>query len=208
MTWQNHPWENIYKKDGRVLIAPFPGFDEVVRIFRENSCSHILDLGCGSGRHSVHLVREGFSVLGADISLSGLMLANAWAWEEVEILPYVQIDMREALPFATSIFDSVFSTQVIHHARLEEIRRTIEEIHRVMQTNGFAFITVTAQKDEGCTFEEIEPATYVPQSGAEAGLPHHVFTESDLLYEFRTFEVLEISKRSKGKILAIWIKKQ
>lgn len=207
MIWQNHPWENIYARDGHIFHEPFPGFDEVVRIFRENSCEFILDLGCGSGRHAVHLAKAGFSALGADISLTGLKLAYDWAQEEASNLPLVIIDMRVRLPFATSKFDGVFSTQVIHHAKLEEIRRTIEEIQRILQPGGLAFITVAARKDEGGPFEEIEPATYVPQTGSEAGLPHHIFTEENLRYEFRNFEVLEITHRADGKVLAVWVKK-
>jgi hypothetical protein len=71
-----------------------------------------------------------------------------------------------------------------------------------------AFITVSARKDEGCQFEEIEPETYVPLTGSEAGLPHHIFDEEKLRYEFRTFEILEISHRADGKVLAIWAKKR
>ncbi len=204
MIWQKHPWENIYAKDGRVFYAPFPGFEEVVRIFGEDGCERILDIGCGSGRHAIHFHKAGFSVLGVDISLSGLKLAHDWAQEEAADIPLVMMDMRARFPFAASEFDGAFSTQVIHHAKLEEIRRTIEEIQRILRPNGLAFITVTARKDEGGRFEEIEPGTFVPQTGSEAGLPHHVFTEEDLRYEFRTFEVLEITLRAEGKVRAIW----
>jgi SAM-dependent methyltransferase len=208
MSWQNHPWESIYAKDGRILLEPFPGFDEVVRIFCENGCECILDLGCGSGRHSLHLAKAGFSVLGADISMAGLRLAHDWSQEEAANIRLAQIDMRMGLPFATSIFDGVFSTQVIHHARLDQIRTTISEIHRILQPGGSAFISVAGRKDEGGPFEEIEPATYVPQTGSEAGLAHHIFTAEDLRYEFRTFKVIEITQRDDGKVLAIWVKKR
>lgn len=208
MSWQNHPWESIYAKDGRTLPEPLPALDEVVRIFNENGCEFILDLGCGSGRHALHLAKAGFSVLGADISLTGLKLAHDWSQKEATNIPLAQIDMRVGLPFATSVFDGVFSAQVIHHARLDQIRTTISEIHRILQPGGLAFISVAARKDEGGLFEEIEPATFVPQTGSEAGLPHHIFTEKDLQYEFLTFEVIEISQRADGQVLAIWVKKR
>jgi SAM-dependent methyltransferase len=204
MFWQKHPWEEIYAKDGRVFHEPFPGFEEVVRIFKEHGCERIIDLGCGSGRHAVHLHKAGFSVLGADISLTGLKLAHDWAQEETANIPLVNMDMRARFPLAASKFDGAFSTQVIHHARLEEIRRTIEEIRRVLEPSGLAFISVTARKDEGGPFEEIEPGTFVPQTGSEAGLPHHIFTEETLRYEFRNFEILEITLRAEGKVRAIW----
>jgi SAM-dependent methyltransferase len=208
MIWKKHPWENIYAKDGRVFLEPFPGFKDVVRVFRENNCESIIDLGCGSGRHAVYFAKEGFSVLGADISLTGLKLAQDWSQEEATTFPLALIDMRVGIPFAASTFEGVFSTQVIHHAKLEQIRNTINEIERILQPEGIAFITVAARKDEGGPFEEIEPATYIPQTGSEAGLPHHIFDEENLRYEFRKFEVLEITQRADGKVLAIWIKKR
>ncbi|MGD2253971.1 MAG: class I SAM-dependent methyltransferase [Anaerolineales bacterium] len=207
MIWNRHPWELIYAQDGRVFLESFPGFDHVVRMFKENGCQRILDLGCGSGRHAVSLAKQGFSVLGADISLTGLKLAHEWAAQEMAKLQLAQADFRMGLPFASSGFDGVFSTQVIHHAKLGQIRSTIAEIQRILQPSGFAFITVSARKDQGGPFEEIEPSTYVPQTGSEAGLPHHIFTEDDLRHEFRTFDILEISLRADGKVLAVWARK-
>ena len=207
MNRQNHPWENRYAREGHVYPEPFLGFPEVVRIFRENNCQYILDLGCGTGRHAVHLTKAGFSVLGADISLTGLRLAQAWVQEEVINVPLALMDTRRGLPFASAGFDGVFSANVIHHAKLAEVRRTIADVHRVLRRGGFAFITVSGRLTKGGPFEEIEPATLVPQTGPEAGLAHHIFIEQDLRHEFRAFEVLETSYRADGLVLVIWVKK-
>jgi SAM-dependent methyltransferase len=206
MTWKKHPWEAIYATDGRVFEEPFPGFDEVVRIFKQNRCKRILDLGCGSGRHSVHLASEGFSVLGADIAQSGLKLADRWAHEAGLKLPFIQADTRVGLPFAAAAFDGVLSTQVIHHALLAQIQRTIKGIQRILAPGGVAFITVASRKDEGIQFEEVEPGTLIPMTGSEAGLPHHIFDEEELRYEFRTFRILDLTSRADGKVLAIWVR--
>ena len=66
MTSAEHPWEKIYKKDGRIFPEPFPRFHEVVDLFVEHACSDILDLGCGSGRHTVHLALVNFKTFGLD----------------------------------------------------------------------------------------------------------------------------------------------
>ncbi|MCJ7737592.1 MAG: class I SAM-dependent methyltransferase [Anaerolineae bacterium] len=207
MTWQNHPWEKRYAREGYVYPEPFLAFPEVVRIFRENGCEYILDLGCGTGRHAVHMTKAGFSVLGTDISRTALKLALAWAREEAITVPLAHMDTRRGLPFASAGFDGILSTQVIHHAVLAEVRRTIEDLHRVLRPAGFAFITVSGRWGDGEPFEEIEPATYVPQTGREPGLPHHIFSGPGLRYEFRAFEVLETSYRADGKVLTIWAKK-
>jgi len=120
------------------------------------------------------------------------------------------MDTRRGLPFAPATFDGILSTQVIHHAILAEVRRTIEDLYRVLRPEGFAFVTVSGRRGDWCDwgpFEEIEPSTYVPQAGREPGLPHHIFSEPDLRYEFRAFEVLGTSYRADGKVLTIWVKK-
>lgn len=206
MTWKNHPWEIIYATDSRIFQDPFPGFDEVVRTYRENECERILDLGCGNGRHVFRLAQEGFSVFGVDISLSGLKLAQSWALEEGMQFPLALTDMRAGLPFAAGKFDGVLSTQVIHHALLAQIQMTIEEIQRILRPGGLAFISVAARKDGGGPFEKVEPKTYVPTTGSEAGLPHHIFNEEELRREFRTFRILDITTRADGKVLAIWVR--
>jgi SAM-dependent methyltransferase len=204
MNSANHPWETIYARDGRVFDEPFPRFDEVLAIFKEHACERILDLGCGTGRHALRFAEEGFSVVGMDISATGLELTRQWAREEMLGVSLAQADMRTGLPFAASCFDGVFSTQVIHHALLAQIRSTIGDIHRILRPGGRVFISVTATKGERGPFEEIEPGTVVPSTGSEAGLPHHVFTEETLRHEFRAFDIVEITRRAEGKIIALW----
>jgi SAM-dependent methyltransferase len=208
MSWQEHPWEKIYAREGRVFDEPIPGFSHVIDFFRAKGCKRILDVGCGSGRHAVRMAEEGFSAIGVDISSSALHLALGLAAERCLVLPVLQSDVRKCIPFASSTFEGVISTQVIHHAILEEVRRAIEEIHRVMCPGGYAFITVPAMKDNGGPSVQIEPGTYIPQNGWEAGLPHHHFTEEELAAELAVFEILEVTRRAEGKVLASWARKR
>src|SRR3989344_3411857 len=39
----------------------------LTRIFKKNKCKKILDVSCGTGRHSIELAKKGFSVTGLDI---------------------------------------------------------------------------------------------------------------------------------------------
>ena len=203
----NHPWELIFKKDGRVFIEPFPGFEKDAHVFSEHLCHTLLDLGCGNGRHVVALKNLGFDVTGLDISMSGLRLTREWLYEEGKKSNLVQADMRQPLPFKTGSFDGLLSTQVIHHALLAEVRAVIAEIWRVLSKDAIAFVTVAGKLDEDTKFEEIEDGTYVPLDGTEKGLPHHIFTEQELLQEFSAFHILETFQGAEGKVLAAWLEK-
>lgn len=61
----------------------------------------VLDLACGSGRHT-RVLQERWWTVGLDLSLSLLRLARC----EMRDAPYVRADMRE-LPFASGSFDLV-----------------------------------------------------------------------------------------------------
>ncbi len=202
-----HPWEAIYAREGRVFNEPFPRFPEVAQVFEAARCSRILDLGCGSGRHAIEFARRGFSSFGLDISVTGLSLAMEWAAEKGVPAALTRADVRLPLPFCASSFDGLLSTQVIHHAYLAQIRVTIAEIHRILRPGGLAFITVAGSWHEGGPFEEVEPSTYIPCTGSEAGLPHHVFSAGELRSEFSAFQVQEITSRDEGRVLAGWVRK-
>ena len=202
-----HPWEEIYKREGQVFPEPFPRFGEVVEMFGVHGCSAILDLGCGNGRHVVHLARQGFQPLGLDISPTALCLAQAWMHEEGYQASFTLADTRQPLPFCDGSIEGVLSTQVIHHARIEAVRLAIREIWRVLVPGGLAFVTVSGRKDAGLGFEELEPGTFVPLAGPEAGLPHHIFTVKELRSEFRDYQVLDVSVRAEGAVLAILARK-
>jgi SAM-dependent methyltransferase len=201
----NHPWEVIFQRQGRLFTEHLPGFVAATQKFDQHACRRILDLGCGNGRHVLALARQGFQPVGLDISSTGLALTRAWLQEECLPGALVNADARRALPFATESFDGLLSTQVIHHARLAEVRLTIAEIWRVLTRRGIAFVTVAGRLHPGEPYEEIEPGTFVPLSGPEQGLPHHIFSEQGLRSELQAFQIDEISYRAEGRVLAAWL---
>lgn len=207
MNASDHPWELIYRHEGRVFTEPFPGFKAIARKFTRHHCHRILDLGCGNGRHVVALTKKGFNTIGLDISSSGLRLTCEWLEEESLQASLIGADTRQYLPFKADSFDGLLSTQVIHHALLSEVRVAIAEIWRILTNGGIAFITVPGRKDESEAYEEVEPGTYVPLDGTEKGLPHHIFTEDELRSEFGVFQIRQISRLAEGKVLALWLMK-
>jgi len=64
----------------------------------------MLDLGCGSGRHSIHLASKGYSVTGIDLASSSIREARK---RESANLRFIRQDMRK--PFGHQQFDYVFS---------------------------------------------------------------------------------------------------
>jgi 2-polyprenyl-3-methyl-5-hydroxy-6-metoxy-1,4-benzoquinol methylase len=65
----------------------------------------ILDVGCGTGRHSLELARRGYNVTGVDLSPAMLERARAKAAAQGCRISFIQADAR-SLPFAAE-FDTV-----------------------------------------------------------------------------------------------------
>ncbi len=60
-----------------------------------NRATRILDIGCGTGRHSIELARRGYHVVGIDLSESMLAKARAKAKSVGVEVEYRQADARE-----------------------------------------------------------------------------------------------------------------
>jgi SAM-dependent methyltransferase len=201
-------WEAIFRRDGYVFPEPFERFAELVEALRKHGCRTILDVGCGTGRHVVALARCGFHVCGLDYAPTGLRLARKWLAEESLAASLVLSDARRPLPFGAGTFDGLVSTQVIHHAPLATVRETISELRRVLRAGGLLFLTVPARPDEDVLHDEIEPGTYVPRSGTEQGVPHHIFSPHELRSELSGFRLLDLSLRGSVVLAFLGVKEE
>ena len=65
--------------------------DFIEREIGRNKNARILDVGCGTGRHSIELAKRGYTVTGVDLSESQLHRAKTKATEQK-----VDVDFRKA----------------------------------------------------------------------------------------------------------------
>lgn len=72
--------------------------DFIEREINYNKNIKILDLGCGTGRHSIELAKRGYQVVGIDLSASLLAKAKAKASAQNLAIDFLKYDARN-LPF-------------------------------------------------------------------------------------------------------------
>jgi SAM-dependent methyltransferase len=191
-------WERIFEEHGRVFTEPHSEMNRITEVFRDNDVKKVLDVGCGTGRHLVYLSKLGFRVWGFDVSSTALTLAKEWLDEEKCNAVLLQHKMEEPFAYADGFFDGIISTQVIHHNLMSEILLTVSEMHRVLREGGLLFVTFPILNESPMTgkedwnLEPVEPGTYIPRSGPEAGIPHHYFEIDEIYVVFSGFDILEI----------------
>ncbi len=202
-------WNAVYQDRPYVNKNPYEGVIEFLKLIRERGLHEVLDLGCGDGRHLVYLVREGFCATGMDYSLWGTLRTKEWLTRE-NLLAELVCAEAACLPWSGERFDAVMSVQVIHHQKITALRRSFAEVKRVLRPGGFFYAVVPHFPPEDWKdgkYIEIEDHTFVPIEGFEQGIPHHFFTEDELVSELSGFKVLEVKEDQRGKFFVLARKK-
>ena len=185
-------WEKIYKENGDLGYEVLPRIRKASALFRTKGYQKILDLGCGTGRHSLFLAKQGFQVYATDMSLTALKIAGEKAAAlGLRNIHFQQHDMRD-IPFSGGFFDAVICTWSLHHGTLAQIQKTIGEVHRVLVLGGM-FVTdipsVTTPGSKNGT--EIEKNTLIGKK-TEEDVPHHYSTRGEVVTLFSEFQQLSV----------------
>jgi SAM-dependent methyltransferase len=186
-------WNNVFGRADMHWEDPDWHVVGMVPLLHSIDTKRVLDLGCGAGRHVIFLAREGFEVVGQDVSDIALHLARKGLHRSAMQAELFEHDM-EGLPYPDGSFDSVISVLALYHNRLEGLQKSIAEVHRVLRPGGYFLVWLISRKEYDTEIhlpgaEEIEPYTLTKGGDVpDAGIPHHFSDEDEvrnvLLYEF------------------------
>jgi malonyl-CoA O-methyltransferase len=128
-------WAAIYDHDAN----PLPALEEpVVRAaVGDVRGRSVLDLGCGTGRHTVWLAEAGAMVTAVDFSPG--MLAEARRKPQLAQVRFIPHDLHQPLPFADESFDVVVNGLVLEH--LKDMPSFFTEIRRVLKPGARAVVS-------------------------------------------------------------------
>lgn len=129
-------WAEIYDTDANPLVAlEEPQMKAMLGDVRGVS---VLDVGCGTGRHTSRLARDGAHVTAIDFSEG--MLAQAKAKPECSAVEFRVHDLSKPMPFADHSFDRVICGLVVDH--ISDLQLLFTEMRRVCRRGGFGVISV------------------------------------------------------------------
>lgn len=128
-------WAVIYESDAN----PLPALEApVVRAaIGDVQGKSVLDLGCGTGRHTTWLVDAGASVTAVDFSEG--MLAEARRKPGMNSVSFIAHDLHKPLPISNDCFDLVVSALVLEHLR--DLESFFAEVARVLKPGGRAVVS-------------------------------------------------------------------
>lgn len=152
-TWFNsHYYHTLYKD--RDLQEAEAFVDALVSHLDMKHGAKALDLACGKGRHSLHLQKKGFDVIGIDLSEESIQEAKL---NEREGLAFFEHDMRSL--YWTDYFDLVVNlfTSFGYFHNPEDDQKTISSVADSLKPGGlfvFDFMNATKVKANLVGYEE------------------------------------------------------
>jgi len=92
----------------------------------------VLDVGCGAGRHSLHLQKNGFDVLGIDKSPLAVKVCKIRGLKKAEVMPIEEVDFRP------NSFDTIImmGNNFGLFGSFKKARRLLKRFHKMTSKNA------------------------------------------------------------------------
>lgn len=150
-TSQKEQWDRTYagaedffgKEPSELAVSVLP-------IMKENKASEVLELGCGQGRDTWYLAKNGFRVTALDYSETGVcQMRDVAKKQKLEHVVTVGAhDARSPLPFKDAAFDVVYSHMFFTmEFSEEEVAKMLQECSRVLRPGGLNVYSVRNDHD-------------------------------------------------------------
>jgi len=147
---------------------PWPESKRFISTLPKNSL--ILDLGCGNGRNSIFMAKEGMRVIGIDFSRRLIKIArNKLEWREyLDSVELFQGDIS-SIPVKKECMDAVLYIATIHHLpHPQERLQSLLEVKRCLKPKKRALVSAWAQEQEKFK-EELKRSRDSEEEGFEYG---------------------------------------
>ena len=97
-----------------------------------NPDSHILDLGCGTGRDSKYFLDKGYKVTSIDGSIKMCDVATALLQKKVKQINFLDINYKEE-------FDGIFACASLLHLSNEDLLIVLKKISKALKQDGILY---------------------------------------------------------------------
>lgn len=150
-------WASLYDDDGNPLIAvEGPAVASAIAA-TDLAGRRVVDLGCGTGRHTRTLVEAGAVVVAADLTRA--MIDRARVKLDGRGVSWLRLSLPGPLPFADGAFALAVLGLVVEH--VAAIGPTFAEVARILEPGGRCVVTALhpERTAEGQSARFIDPET-------------------------------------------------
>lgn len=99
----------------------------------------VLELGCGLGKFSVYMAKQGADVFGIDISHEAIMVARKITSINNEDCNFFVGDVAKIKDiFGEQKFDLVVGVAILHHLPKPDVIKTLQQVHSILRLEGKA----------------------------------------------------------------------
>lgn len=130
-------WESIFANvpSGWKTTPPGEQMHDCLDFFREHGVRNVLDMGCGIGRWSLYLAKNGFDVKGYDFSTNAISYAQSWAREEKADIVFHCCEITK-FPFPDQCFDGFLAAMVLHNLSVKEVHAALDVTFEYLAKDG------------------------------------------------------------------------
>jgi SAM-dependent methyltransferase len=152
--------ENFWNASYQILFPEesfkqaFEQVDDLISLLKPEPYSHVLDLCCGVGRHSLELAQRGFKVTGVDLTEKYLDEAKKKSKKKGLKIEFVHEDMRKFV--RPDSFDFVINmfTSFGYFEKLEDDKKVARNIYKSIKKGGKFLIDMTGKEILSRIFRE------------------------------------------------------
>jgi ubiquinone/menaquinone biosynthesis C-methylase UbiE len=165
-----------------------PRVSEVIRLLRDQHAISVLDVGCGTGRHSRYLAHHAFTVYALDVQHKTLASLTRPVNRNQPGHLYPVTASFTTLPFQTACMDAICCFSTIHHSRFSDIIRALQEFARILRPGGLLCLDILSRNDPSYGQGSLlEPHTFVGSRTGEDGILHYYASHEDITRALSAF---------------------
>lgn len=183
-------WDNVTNELWHSADEEMQNF---VQYCRQRNYKTLLDIGAGTGRHTILFAQKGFCVSALDISPSSINLLNENRQKYQVPFSILWHDMHH-LDDLHHTFDVIVAINSIYHTDEQGMRKIIAGIHHCLAPKGIGYLTFLSEEDRSYRGQKV--AKKEEEDGSI--LDHLYVSEADIRSYLSVFDILSISKKQYG----------
>lgn len=204
-------WDFIWNQPGlseKIKLAlTVKKFDKqrILDIFKQENKKILCDAGCGFGLYALYFAQYGFRVSGFDVSKTAVASAQKLLQENNLLFDSFIVSSVTKISFEDHYFDAVFSNSVLDHMILEDSKKGIAELERIVKKDGLLYLSfdMLDEEDKLLPHEILPDGSYYYTQGNRAGMTLYPHTEDSVRKLLEGREILFMDS-GKGQVEVVY----